>query len=126
MDRVYVVEEQQYISSWGVYPEQDPGKFQVAVDDVVSIVESPSRLPAKYANQLYEAGESGMGYQIFTALFSDGTEQAYMTGNAVDFIEYPEGKRQNSVVAVLPHVGHDQNFQPAPNYYWCLYSDGRV
>ena len=65
-----------------------------------------------------------MGYQIFTVIFSDGTEQAWMTGDVVDFIEYPEGKGQNSVVAVLPRVGRDRNFQPAPKNYWCLYSDG--
>jgi hypothetical protein len=104
-DRVYVVGENPYISCWGVYPEQDPGKFWVRVEDVVSIIESPSRLPASFATKLYEAGESGMGYQIFTVVLSDGTEQAYVAGTAVDFIEYPDGKGPKNVTAGLPHVG---------------------
>jgi hypothetical protein len=67
-----------------------------------------------------------MGYQIFTVVFSDGTEQAYVAGNAVDFIEYPVGRGPRDVVGVLPNVGRDQNPLQAPKYYWCLYSDGEV
>ena len=124
MDRVYIVAEAPYISLWGVYPEQDRGKLWVRIEDIVSIAESPSRLPAQFANQLYKAGESGMGYQIFTVSFLDGTTRAYLTGNAVDFLEYPEGKGSKNVLGVLPHVGRDQNPQPAVEYYWSLYSEG--
>jgi len=122
-DHVYVVAEKPYIALWGLYPEQDRGKFSVRIEDVVSIHESPSRLPAKFANQLYQMGESGMGYQIFTVAFSDGSEQAYLTGNAVDFIEFPQGKGPKDVVAVHPHTGRDLHPLPAPKYYWCLYSE---
>lgn len=122
IDRVYVIAEAPYISRWGVYPDQDRGKSSIEIADVASISESPSRLPARFANRLYEAGESGMGYQIFTVIFSDDMKQAYLTGNAVDFIEYPEGKSMKDVTNVLPHVGRDQNPQRGPKYYWCLYS----
>jgi hypothetical protein len=126
MDRVYVAAETPYISVWGIYPEQDRGKFSIGLEDVGSLAASPSRLPAQFANQLYQAGESGMGYQIFTLAFSDGTEQAYVTGNAVDFVEYPEGKGPSDVVVVLPHVGRDRDPRPSPKFHWCLYSDGEV
>jgi hypothetical protein len=126
MDRVYVAAEAPYISVWGVYPEQDRGKSSIDIADIVSIKESPSRLPARFANRLYEAGESGMGYQVFTVVFSDGTNQPYFTGGAVDFIKYPAGKGMKDVADVLPHVGRDQNPERAPKYYWCLYSDGDV
>lgn len=123
MDRVYMVAEAPYISLWGVYPEQDHWKSSIKIADVVSIAESPSRLPAQVANRLYEAGESGMGYQIFTIVFSDGTKQPYLTGGAVDFVEYPQGKGIKDVITVLPHVGRDQNPLQGPKYYWCLYSE---
>jgi hypothetical protein len=126
MDRVYVAAETPYISVWGIYPEQDREKFSIRIEDVASLAASPSRLPPQFANQLYQAGESGMGYQIFTLAFSDGTEQAYVTGNAVDFIEYPEGKGPSDVVGVLPHLGRDRNPRPSPKFHWCLYSDGEV
>ena len=63
-----------------------------------ALAESPRRLPAQFANKLYKSGESGMGYTIFTVIFADGSRQAYGTGNAVDFISYPEGKGQMDVV----------------------------
>ncbi len=126
IDRVYVVAEAPYISQWGLYPDQDRGKSSIEIADVASITESPSRLPARFANRLYEAGESGMGYQVFTVIFSDGVKQAYLMGNAIDFIEYPDGKGMKDVANVLPHVGRDQNPQQGPKYHWCLYSDGEV
>jgi hypothetical protein len=40
----------------------------VAIQDVTQIADSPVRLPAELANQLYAAGESGMGYVVFTVV----------------------------------------------------------
>ena len=107
---------------WGVYPDQDGGKLEARVEDVTSIRQSPSRLPPQFANKLYKAGESGMGYCVFTLLFSDQSRQAYLTGNAVDFLEYPEDKTPSDVVAVLPHVGLDEEHLQSWLYYWCLHS----
>ena len=89
---VYVVWDEAYIKVWGIYPEQDPAKSWVRIEDVREVVDSPRRLPAKFARELYQQGESGMGNTIFTVVFSDGSRQAYVAGNAVDFIRYPEGK----------------------------------
>jgi hypothetical protein len=116
---------------WGVYPSSDPGKSEVSVSDLVSVVESPSRLPAPLATELYKAGESGMGYTVFTVIFKTMIQfirrrKTYLTGNAVDFIEYPLGTGPKDVVSVLPHVGRRTASlarQPRPKYYWCLYTE---
>lgn len=124
VDRVYFVSEAPYIENWAVYPGQDRHKSEIFVSDVASLAESPSRLPPQFANELYQAGESGMGYMLFVVVFSDGARQAFLTGNAVDFIEYPEGRGSGEVVAVLPHEGrNDPDRKNAPSYSWCIYSE---
>lgn len=122
LDTVYIEPEMPYLRWWGVYPEDDRGKRFVKIEDVVKVEDSPTRLPARFANQVYDHGESGMGYTIFTVVFSDGEQQAYGTGNAVDFIRYPNGKGPTDVVAVLPHEGRNAQPVTAPDWYWCLYS----
>jgi hypothetical protein len=120
---VYVVPEGPYIKHWGVYPQQDRGKSYISLSDVDALAESPRRLPAHFANKLYQCGESGMGYTIFTVVFADGSRQAYATGNAVDFIRYPEGKGQSDVIDVVPHEWRSAEPVRSPEYYWCLFSD---
>ena len=102
---VYVISEEPYLKHWGIYPENDKGKSWIRIEDVIGVEESPLRLPARFANELYKQGESGMGYTVFTIVFGDGQEQPCITGNAVDFIRYPIGKGPDDVVAVRPHQG---------------------
>lgn len=128
LDRVYLVSQAPWIKVWGVYPNQDLGKSEVLVEDILSIAESPSRLPASFANDLYRAGESGMGYIVFTVVFRRTIpflrrRKSYVTGNAVDFIDYPLGKGPKDVVSVLPHVGRRVWNKASPRYCWCLYSE---
>jgi hypothetical protein len=123
IDRVYIIEQSRYIAGWGVYPDSDPGKRSIRIEDVNVVSESPSRFPARFAKKIYDSGESGMGYHVFTVLFLDGSRQAYLSGDAVDFIDYPAGKSAREVVDVLPHAGRDLNPRQGPAYYWCLYSD---
>src|SRR5262249_23689908 len=104
-------------------PEADAGKRHVPLSRVRSIRESPLRLPATLANQLYSAGESGMGYTVFTVEFADGSTRAYVTGNAVDFIEPPPGCRAQDAVRVLPHEGRNHAHHLAVEYAWCIYED---
>ena len=122
LDRVYVMSERPYFKTWGIYPSDDPGKAEVPIEDVIEIIESPTRLPPKFADQLYKVGESGMGYTIFTVVFSDGSRMACLTGNAVDFIKYPDGKMPSDVTSVLPHVGRE-NAERQPDYCWCIFSE---
>ena len=121
---VYVTEAQSYIDVWGVWPEDDKGKLHISILDVTRIAESPLRLPPQFANQLYRAGESGMGYCIFTVLFSDGTKQVCLSGNAIDFIQLPPDKSVTDIAGVIPHQGRNEPYVQAPAYFWCLYGEG--
>jgi hypothetical protein len=122
IDCVYVVPFDDYIKVWGVTPEQDESKRGLRIEEIASIRESPSRLPAKLANQIYAAGESGMGYCTFTLEFRDGVAQRYTTGNAVDFVPLPEGKHAKDIAKVVPHTTpwRREDWTTFP-YHWCLY-----
>jgi hypothetical protein len=125
LERVYIVEYEPYIRMWGITPEQDPGKQSVSIERVVAIRESPFRLPTKLAAKLYAAGESGMGYCVFTVKFSGGSSRAYVTGNAVDFITPPEGLTASAAKKVFPHKGREDSPLKGPDYYWCIYQESK-
>ena len=120
-DCVYIADANSYIRIWGVWPDDDPGKNSIPIQDVAQIQRSPTRLPARVARDMYSVGESGMGYCIFTLSFTDGTRQAYCTGNLVDFPELPEGKSVDDVVALRPNEGRGEQILGSRSYYWCLF-----
>jgi hypothetical protein len=119
-----MIDAQAYINAWGVWPEDDSGKTSIQIEDVASVSESPLRLPVAFANELYRAGESGMGYSIFTVVFSDGTEIPVVSGGAIDFIPLPDNKKMKDVARVVAHKGRDRNPVPSPKYSWCLFGSG--
>jgi hypothetical protein len=124
LDRVYFAEAEPWFLNWGVWPDEDRGKREVDVRRVRSVFESPSRLPPEAAGVLYEAGESGMGYHLFTLRFRDGSSASFASGNAVDFVDYPPGQSAATVAEVIPHGrGFDPDRKVAPDYWWCLYSE---
>jgi hypothetical protein len=128
-DFVYLVEARSWLEHWGPppYRPEDPNRAVLDVSKIISLRESPNRLPVSMANKLYEAGETGMGYTIFTVVFRDGLRLAFGTGNAVDFIQYPKGKSACDVEDVLPHVGRGQpGVQPAPKYVWAPFERGKI
>jgi hypothetical protein len=89
----------------------------------LEIQESPSRLPRHYAQMLYDAGESGMGYLLFALRYHDLTMTYHVTGGAVDFVTLPEGKAIKDIQTVIPHASRDQkNIANSPEYAWCLYT----
>ncbi len=121
-DCVYVMHAQMYISQWGVWPDQDSWKQNVPIERVVSLRESPYRLPAHIADQIYGFGETGMGYIAFTLIFADGTTAKYAPGDAVDFVELPEGKSASEIVSVEPHGGGPVcPTNRGIRYAWCLF-----
>jgi hypothetical protein len=124
VDRVYVQAEEPYMKYWGIWPESDRAKQSLPIAEVVEIASSPTRLSPRFATEIYAAGESGMGYTIFTLLFANGYRQAYGVGNAIDFLRYPPGLSPTDVIAVLPHLGRDDSrrIDWGPDYFWCLYS----
>jgi hypothetical protein len=126
-DFVYVVEADSYIRAWGVWPGEDDAKDEVSMADVAAVEESPHRLPADLANKLYEWGESGMGYTVFTVVLRDGRRLPRVTGNAVDFPALPDGVTTSDIADVL-REGRDAFRHRAPGadegtapYAWCLY-----
>ena len=116
---VYMVTEADFLHLTGsTRPRDTPW---IPSEDIASMQESPMRLPPQFANELYQAGESGMGYRVFTVVFSWWCRQEYAQA-FVDFIEYPPGKGPSYVRAVLPHVGGRRRPKPQPVIYWCLVS----
>lgn len=122
LDRVYIVERSSFHRLWGEM------KASVAVEDIARIEDSPVRLPARWANALYEAGESGMGYTLFSARMRNGTTLPFVVGNAVDFPNWPPNTGPEDVVDVQPHGGRDvfRHRTPGPHessalYAWCLF-----
>lgn len=122
LDCVYLAEARPWFRAWGVWPQEDAAKRFIDLNEVVALSDSPSRLPPRFANELYRSGESGMGYTIFTVRFRDGSSMAVSTGNAVDFVDFPPGQSPQTITAVFPHVGRDDpGLRPAPHYRWCLF-----
>jgi hypothetical protein len=122
LDRVYIVELTAFRRIWGQTEDT------VSVDDLERIEDSPLRLPSRWANALYEAGESGQGYTVFTARLRDGSNLPFVVGNAVDFPNWPPGIGPADVVDVQPHEGREVFRDRAPGpyessaqYAWCLF-----
>jgi hypothetical protein len=122
LDCIYMAESKSYIRSWGIWPDDDPGKRSIRLEDVAEIQPSPSRLPAKFTRKMYALGESGMGYCIFTLHFSDGTSHTYCTGNLIDFPEMPPGKSVQDVIALHPNQGRGEESLDTRPYHWCLFA----
>jgi hypothetical protein len=122
LDRVYIVERAAFRRMWG------ETEVTVFVADIERIEDSPFRLPAQWANALYQAGESGMGYTLFTARLRDGSTLPFVVGNAVDFPNWPAGTGPADVVDVQPHAGREvfRDRGPGPHersarYSWSIY-----
>lgn len=123
LPRVYVAEEAAYLGFWG----DDPSRPMVDLAEVEIITESPERLPAELADEVYAVGESGMGYVVFTVRLRDGREVPFSTGNAVDFLDWPTNVSALDAVAVMPNTGReffierDGGGRRGADYLWCLY-----
>jgi hypothetical protein len=107
-DRVYVQEIESYIKHWSISPKDDTFKYSIPIAEVARIEESPFRLPAKLADKMYKAGESGMGYCVFTLVLKDGRKLPYITGNAVDFPNLPDDVNSSMIIDLLPHEGREE------------------
>jgi hypothetical protein len=118
IERVYLCEAEVYIRYWGFWPQDE-----INLLDIVSLEESRFRLPAHFANAIYEAGETGMGYFAFRVNFHDGTNISYLTGSAVDFIDYPPEKTATDVANINSFGGREpsQRRGAAP-CSWCFFS----
>lgn len=118
LDRVYVVEAVRFTLYWGMLP--NPGRG-VSIRDVAHVRESPTRLPIKLANTLYEKGETNMGGTVFSIVTRDGRKVHGVTGNAVDFLIYPPGIGPSDVVDVLHGKSEGNEQFASAHFQWCLY-----
>ena len=85
---------------------------------------SRERMPASLASRIYTAGESGMGYQLFRLRFADGASQVFVTGNVVDFPDYPDGYDCEDAEEVFPHEGRKESrfgYRQSRGCQWCFY-----
>ncbi|MEE9229735.1 MAG: hypothetical protein V3U86_03420 [Acidobacteriota bacterium] len=128
LDRVYLVEEEEYLRHWKVPPGEDPSRTPLPLSAIVDVDESPTRLPARYADRIYRAGESWQRYTVFSLVLSDGRRLPYLMGHAVDFPQWPDDVTPDMVVASLPHEAPREfrHRTPAPHqadasHRWCLY-----
>lgn len=116
--RAYVSDAKTYERVWG--PDWKTRSY-VPIAQIDSIAECQGRLPPALTNTIYQAGESGMGYCIFTLEFNDGSRVPFGAGNAVDFPDLPSGKSPQDVVAVHPHQGRGEWTRKALDYQWALF-----
>jgi hypothetical protein len=112
LPRVYFAEPSMYVN-----------RSSISLDDISAVFESPDRLPARFANCLYQAGESGMGYMVFRVVFRFGLRFSYLTGNLVDFLQFPPLLGPAQVRDVLPYGArrklHARGALPAA---WCFFT----
>jgi hypothetical protein len=123
--RTFVVEAQVFVLHWGVWPWSDKC---IQAERIRSLRSSPQRLPARLANELYAAGESGMEYCSFSATFRSGKKLYFLNGNTADFPAWPADADPNEVIAVHPHDRHPEYRGRMPmaeessaEYLWCRF-----
>jgi hypothetical protein len=134
-ERVYVMNRDMYVQVGGIWPDPPDVSTALAIENVDWIEDSPHRLPQEIATKIYEAGETGLGFRVFTLVLENGSRLPFSTGRQVDFLELPPGVTPWDIVDVLPHTGREffqgKGFQPhthAASFEWCLYegeSQGR-
>ena len=61
IDRVYVQEAQTYIRSWGVWPEQGPGKWSLPIEAVAMIRKQSDPTSCSHRNGDLQIGRIGDG-----------------------------------------------------------------
>ena len=84
---VYFIEASQFKY---VFAESLPPQDSIiSASDIAAIDESAYRLPARYASNIYQHGESGFGYYLFRLTFSWWARRDYLVGGFVDFLRYP-------------------------------------
>ena len=127
-DRVYVIEALSYAYKWGL---DAGGREYLPLGNIAAIEESPTRLPPPVANKLYAAGESGMGYCVFTLATGNGQRIPCLAGNAIDWIQLPSDVSPREIKEAYPHERlrdwfdnpeeTQRTFAGNEPYSWCLY-----
>jgi hypothetical protein len=107
-------------STLGVY-ELPEWFSRIPIADIVRIEESPCRLPARFATELYSRGETSMCAYQFTVKFYAGFSRTYVDAGCVDFIDYPPLMSPAWVSSVQP--ASKKRYRHCPNFRWCFFSE---
>lgn len=121
LERVYLMTAATSKRRLGYDGSTLPDSNWISKDSVASITESPARLPVRFANEIYRAGETHYGCYIFTLVFSIWVQRGYLVGGFVDFLDFPRGHGPSDVKEVLLRKGPTQASQ-VPQCRWCVYS----
>ncbi len=93
--------------------------------EIQSLAESPYRLPARLAEKLYDFGESGPGFYLFTIELTNGDSFVCTTGPIADFPPLPRGVTCSDIADVRPHTGDPRNIRTAgrrsADFSFCYY-----
>ena len=123
---VIIVEAQQYINIWGMWPKDDNHKREIKLSDVKSIKTAQNRMPIQIENQLQYIEETGMGYHLFFLKLNSERKLLAQTGNIKFFLNLGENILASDISEILP-FDRSVDFDVMPeifesNYYWCIYS----
>ena len=86
----------------------------IEADKITDIQKCDYQLPPVWANKLYEYGETGMGYRIFSLIFRDGKTVSYITSNIVDFLKLPESYTYDDIIDVKRYGKYDEDIPQKP------------
>jgi hypothetical protein len=120
LDCVYAMTAQESLKGGLISRLEMSGLGRINADDVAAIAASPRRIPRSFATTLRSAGESGMGYWVFTAVFSWWRRKEYVQ-SFLDFLEYPAGMGPANLRSVLPNKG-SRNLAAVSRLelHWCV------
>jgi hypothetical protein len=96
-------------------------EFTITPEEVIDIYESPFRLPVALAQEIYDRGETGMGFYRFWIIMNDDKQYLYVTGDAVDLIDLPDGYTNKDIKDIGASTRSKDGFiyRHKP-YHWCL------
>jgi len=133
LECVYFGDKKDYVKHWG---NTTSGRFFVDLSEVKAISECKYCISSKLAKKIYDSGESGMGYYKFRIVMKDGKIFPYLTGDAVEYLELPEGYTIEDIVDVKPFYQSPREgkcmdytdywkkgYYGSKRYYWCLIED---
>jgi hypothetical protein len=120
---VYVADSVSYFHQWGVDPEDDPGKSSILIEDISRIKESPYRLPPAIASEILRRHPGGMEKTGGFYLRLEGNRYLHChTGDAVDFLNWPEGVTPDQVTGVLDSPAYGQRLEASgAEFWWALF-----
>jgi len=61
LDTVYFMPERPTVKLWEAYWQTDGAKRLIRVEDVAEVRDSPTRIPARFANELYQRANPAWG-----------------------------------------------------------------